>query len=66
MTIANLPFDQIDNSRNPKKPKQQPFSIHCFPARYVIDKTGKVVVAACGGHGEENLISVIDSLAHVK
>lgn len=63
MKAANLPFDQIDNSRNPNKSKQVLLSMGCLPARYVIDKTGKVVIAVCGGHGEENLIPIIDSLA---
>ncbi len=66
MKAANLPFDQIDNSRDPNKSKQVQLSMGCLPARYVIDKTGKVVIAVCGGHGEENLILIIDSLTQVK
>ncbi|WP_300673035.1 redoxin domain-containing protein [Soonwooa sp.] len=62
MKSAGIPFDQIDNTQGSNKNRQILFGAVCYPSKTVIDKSGKIIYNKCGGFGEENLISVIDSL----
>lgn len=62
----NAEADFIDNTRTSGK-KQIDHSFHCWPAKALIDKKGKVLYATCGGYGfADEYKRILDSLSIVK
>ena len=62
----NAEADFIDNTRTSGK-KQINHSFHCWPAKVLIDKRGKVLYAACGGDGfADEYLNILDSLSVTK